>query len=137
MRVSVAGAQVYRQFYMRQEQKKFFRKVRRFYDGQPLAHSRVMREIGSAMLDDQMSTDSLVALAGRLFKGNQYLHDCFLALIPEAPYPPGLLPEAEVTNLEDLAEQNDEDGGEGGAEVIHIDANDAEAGYGGENCPCR
>ncbi len=78
------GPDVYRQHCTRRQQKVFFRKLRRFHEGQPpSAHARVLREISQVLLERDLDSATLTNFAARVFKGNQHLHDSFLALIPE------------------------------------------------------
>jgi hypothetical protein len=75
---------VYEQFCGRQQQKKFFRKLRKCYEHQQSVHTRILKEISAAFVEPELSSDGLKSLAGKLFRGNQHLHDAFLAIIPQA-----------------------------------------------------
>ena len=125
------GMPVYDQFRMRNDHKKFFRKVRKFYENQPSsAYNRVLKEISSALSSEDFNEDTIKNLASKLFKGNQYLHDAFLALLPQAPCPDSMLPEPEFINLDD------EDDETATGEKIDLPASHDDD-YGGENCKCR
>ena len=82
------------------------------------------------------------------------MHDAFLALIPQAPVPDSVLPEAEIIDLEDpdsppnspSAEDDNEsdlpDVSDFAAEKIDLTGLNAPAAevnndFGGENCKCR
>ena len=76
------GQVVYDQFRMRNEQKKFFRKLRKYYDKQQSAHTRILKEISLMLQNEEFNQKTLTTLANKLFKGNHHLYDSFLALFP-------------------------------------------------------
>ena len=78
------GNDVYQQYCTRRRQKIFYRKLARYYEGQPAAaYKQVLNKISQLLLEPDLDTATVVAMANRLFKGNQHLHDSFLSLVPE------------------------------------------------------
>ena len=62
--------------------KAFFRKIRVHFANQPATHSRILKELSTA-LESNADAEDLKNLAAKLFKSNQLLHDEFLAIFPK------------------------------------------------------
>ena len=66
----------------RGQMKAFFRKIRVHFANQPATHSRILKELSTA-LESNADAEDLKNLAAKLFKSNQLLHDEFLAIFPK------------------------------------------------------
>ncbi len=79
------GPDIYRQHRVRRSHKCFYRKLRRYYHHHHHGegYAKVLRDIGQLLLERELEPAALVAFAAATFKGNQYLQDSFMALIPE------------------------------------------------------
>ena len=63
--------------------KTFFHKIRVHYANQPSIHTRILKEISTALSEPNLNVQDLQGFATKVFKSNQHLHEEFVALFPK------------------------------------------------------